>query len=56
VEGLAVRALAVVHDRELAGRIRAGARVRMEGYTLRQMVERIAAVYEDLRETSKVTE
>jgi hypothetical protein len=30
--------------------------VRMEGYTLRQMVERIAAVYEDLRETSKVTE
>ncbi len=50
VEGLAVRALAVVNDRELAGRIRAGARVRMEGYTLRQMVERIAAVYEDLAE------
>ena len=50
VEGLAVRALALVNDRELAGRIRTGARLRMEGYTLRQMVERIAAVYEDLAE------
>jgi glycosyltransferase involved in cell wall biosynthesis len=50
VGGLAVRALALVNDRELAGRIRAGARVRMEGYKLRQMVERIAAVYEDLAE------
>ncbi len=48
VEGLAVRALALVNDRELAGRIRAGARARMADYTLRQMVERIATVYEEL--------
>jgi len=50
VAGLAARALALVNDRQLAGRIRAGARARMEGYTLRQMVARVAAVYEELAE------